>query len=274
MARTQSPEMSQNPIDLTLRQFSEAWRLMCAGAPAYAWEETEGLECIFAGIPVAFFNVGLVTGRRVSASALAASARRACAFAADRGMPWLFVTTNEALEAETDAVAILDGCGLAPIMALTGMVADRVAPVSRVPDGLRLTVPRDDASCASLLDVNSAAYAMDLEAGKVMMGRPDFWAPHFPVLGLADGKPAATSAVLMVDGYRYVALVATDPNHQRRGFADAAMRQSLDDAAKAHGERPTFLHATDAGKPVYERMGYRTVSSHGVFLEKRFLEGH
>ena len=247
---------------------------MCAGAPGYVREASDGLECIFAGIPVAFFNVGLVTGRQVSAAALEDAATRACAFAADKGVPWLFVTTNEAIDPGTDAAAVLDACGLAPIMALTGMVADQVAPVSRVPDGLQLTVPRDEASCSALLDVNSAAYAMDLEPGKVMMGQPEFWAPHFPVLGLADGKPACTSAVIMVDDYRYVALVATDPGHQRRGFADAAMRQSLDNAARVHGSGPTFLHATDAGKPVYERMGYRTVSSHTVFLEKRFLEGH
>ena len=39
------------------------------------------------------------------------------------------------------------------------------------------------------------------------------------------------------------------------------------------GERPTFLHATDAGRPVYARMGYATVSTHTAFMEKRFLEG-
>jgi len=52
-------------------------------------------------------------------------------------------------------------------------------------------------------------------------------ANHFPVLGRVDGKPATSSAVMVLGGYRYVALVATDPAHQRRGFADAAMRRSL-----------------------------------------------
>lgn len=266
--------MSQDVVDLTLRQFSGAWRLMCSDTPGAARSDEDGLECVFSGLPVAFFNVGLVTGRSVSADDLGRLGRRACEFAADRQVPWLFVTTQEALAPGTDAAAALDACGLVPIMALTGMIAERIAPVTRMPEGLELTVPADPASCASLLDVNSAAYAMDLEAGKAVMGRPDFWAPHFPVLGRAHGQPASTSAVLMVEGYRYVALVATDPGHQRRGYADAAMRQSLVNAARVHGEAPTFLHATDAGKPVYERMGYRTVTSHGVYLEKRFLEGH
>lgn len=53
--------------------------------------------------------------------------------------------------------------------------------------------------------------------------------------------------VLMAGGYRYVALVAT--------------------------ARPSLLHATDAGRPTYARMGYEPVASHTAFIEKRFLDG-
>ena len=135
-------------------------------------------------------------------------------------------------------------------------------------------MPQDDAACAAILDVNSLAYGMDLEIGKELVGTRSFWKDHFPVVGLTGGKPACSAAVLMVDGHRYVALVATDPAHQRRGYGDAAMRRALELAAQAHGEQPTVLHATEAGRPVYERMGYTTISTHTVFMEKRFLDGH
>jgi hypothetical protein len=52
------------------------------------------------------------------------------------------------------------------------------------------------------------------------------------------------------------------------------MRHALDVAAATYGEKPTFLHATDAGRPVYERMGYEPVAAHTAFIERRFLEGH
>ena len=52
------------------------------------------------------------------------------------------------------------------------------------------------------------------------------------------------------------------------------MRTALELARTRHGDAPTFLHATAAGRPVYERMGYRPVATHSLFLEKRFLEGH
>jgi ribosomal protein S18 acetylase RimI-like enzyme len=78
----------------------------------------------------------------------------------------------------------------------------------------------------------------------------------------------------MVDGHRYVAMVATEPGQQRRGYADAAMRHALEMSAQAHGELPTVLHATEAGRPVYQRMGYTTLATHTIFIEKRFLDGH
>jgi GNAT superfamily N-acetyltransferase len=153
------------------------------------------------------------------------------------------------------------------------MRADRVAATARVPDGLQIAVAEDDASCADVFDINSAAYGADLDACKPTLGHRAFWRDHVLSLGRVGGKPASSAAVLDVDGYRYVALVATMPDAQRRGYGEAVMRHALDVAA-ATRDRPTTLHATDAGRPIYERMGYKPIAAHTAFIEKRFLEGH
>lgn len=261
-------------VDLSLRQFSQAWQLMSAGSAGYTRVVGEGVDYIFTGLPIGFFNVALLTGKHVSSDALKAHGVDACAWASGRNVPWLFVVTHDALAGGVDAAAVLDGCGLAPMMPLTGMLAERIVPASRVPDGLDLEVPDDDDGCSALLDVNSAAYGMALDASKPVIGTRSFWKDHVPVVGWAGGTPASGAAVMMVDGYRYVALVATDPAHQRRGYAESAMRRALEVAAEEHGEVPSFLHATDAGRPIYQRMGYVPVTTHTIFMEKRFLEGH
>src|SRR5262249_50738197 len=114
---------------------------------------------------------------------------------------------------------------------------------------------------------------MDLSAGNAFLGKRSFWKDHFAVVGMADGKPVCSTTVIMVDGYRYVGLVATVPDQQRRGFADATMRRALGFAGGAPPGSSTFLHASIAGRPVYERMGYKPVSTHMIYMEKRFLEG-
>lgn len=261
-------------VEFSVRQFAEAWRLMCTRVPDHTAAAVDGVEYIFSGRPIAFFNVAVITGRGIDSDALEARAERACAWSSNKGVPWLFIVTREALDPATDPVAVLDACGLAPIMALTGMYAQRVAPAAHVPDGLQLTVPQSDSECSAVVDVNAAAYGMDLESGKDLIGTRSFWTDHFAVLGLTAGRPACCAAVLMVEGIRYVALVATDPAQQRRGYADAAMRRALELSAEVHGERPTVLHATDAGRPVYERMGYAPITTHTLFMEKALLAGH
>ena len=261
-------------VELAIDQFREAWRLWSAASPHQPRVNEDGIEFIFSGVPISFFNVAILTGQNVSREGLKALGKRACESAAEQGVPWLFVVTHERLQPGVDAVAGLDECGLAPMMPMTGMVATRINPGRGVPDDLELTVPRDDSSCSAVLDVNSLAYGMDLDAGKALIGKAEFWSDHTPVLGTVGGKPASSAAVVMVDGYRYVALVATDPAHQRRGFAEAAMRRALQVAAEQHGELPTVLHATEAGRPIYERMGYEKIATHTLFMEKRFLEGH
>jgi ribosomal protein S18 acetylase RimI-like enzyme len=265
---------ARDPVDLSVRQFIEAWRVMFADLQDARVHRGDGIECVFSGLPIGFFNIGFVISRGDSAEALQGRARAACAWATDKNVPWLLTVTHEALASGVDAAAALEPTGFAPMLPLTGMLASQLRPGAGPPAGLLLEVPDDDAGCAALLDVNSAAYGMPLDAAKPALGRCAFWAGHVPALGLVDGTPVSSAAVLMADGHRYVALVATEPGYQRRGYGEAAMRYALDIAAKRHGDRPTFLHATEAGRPIYARMGYETVSTHTVFIEKRFLEGH
>ena len=261
-------------VALSIRHFIDAWRLMCAGAPGYSEEAANGVHFVFSGIPIPFFNVALVTGTTVSADALSAAGERACGWASKRAAPWLFVVTHEALVEGTDHAAALESCGMVPLMPLTGMIAQHVAPPSNVPSELQLTRPQDDGRCSAIVDVNGLAYGMDLEAAKETLGKQAFWSAHFPALGMADGMPACAAAVMMVDGYRYVALVATDPARQRRGYGELVMRHALALAALTHGDVPTTLHATEAGRPIYERMGYVPIAAHTVFIERKFLAGH
>ena len=261
-------------VDLSIRQFVSAWRLMCAASARHATGTAGDLDMVFSGLPISFFNIGMVTGRGLSGDALAASARLAIDWAADKGVPWFFIVTQEGLRNDVNAATVLDACDLAPVMPLTGMLATSLAPSTRAAGPLQLTTPRDDEGCGALIAINSRAYGMPLDAAADIVGRSSFWESQFPVVGLQDGMPVSCAAVMMVDGHRYVALVATDPAHQRRGHAEAAMRGALEASAARHGDRPTVLHATEAGRPVYERMGYRPIASHTVFMEKRFLAEH
>ena len=261
-------------VDFSISQFGDAWRLMCGAHPGHVIEGNQDIDYVFSGLPIPFFNVAVVTARRVSGDALNTLARGAVKWSAGRAVPWMFLVTHDALVPGVDAAPLLESAGMVPLLPMTGMRAERIVPPTRGARGLDLAVPGDDEGCAAIFDVNAAAYGVPLDDCKPTFGRCAFWNGHAPALGRVDGAAVSSAAVLMVDGYRYVALVATLPDRQRRGYAEAAMRHALAAAAAMHGERPTTLHATDAGKPIYTRMGYEPIASHTAFIEKRFLEGH
>jgi len=252
-------------VALSISQIRDAWRIFCAACPDTASGTAEGIEFLFSGLPVAFFNVALLTTDETTTTRLDAAAAAAREWASPRGVPWLFLVTHQTLAPGVDADAVLHARGLVPVLVLTGMVAEHV-PRASVPAGLRVDVPHDEIGYGSILDINGAAYGENLDACKPSFARPAFWAGHVPVVGVADGQPVTCAAVLMAGGYRYVAMVATDPSAQRRGYAAAAMLHALEVAARTHGWRPSFLHATAAGKPIYERMGYAEVATHAAYI--------
>ena len=56
--------------------------------------------------------------------------------------------------------------------------------------------------------------------------------------------------------------VATLPAFRRLGYAEAIMRQVIEEAAAAG----TVLQSTRSGLSLYERMGYRMVTNFNVYI--------
>jgi len=71
-------------------------------------------------------------------------------------------------------------------------------------------------------------------------------------IGRADGRAVSAASTFIADGINNVTLVATLPDAQRRGYGRALTWQ----ATLAEPSLPAVLFASDAGRPVYERMGY------------------
>jgi ribosomal protein S18 acetylase RimI-like enzyme len=59
--------------------------------------------------------------------------------------------------------------------------------------------------------------------------------------------------------------VATVPGHQRQGYGEAVMREALAETQRRNGIERVILQSTPAGYRLYERMGFRTVTSVAVY---------
>lgn len=90
---------------------------------------------------------------------------------------------------------------------------------------------------------------------------PEGW-----LLAEEEGKPLGTGGVTMYGTTAYVGLVAVDPRAQSRGIGRAVMERVLALAA-GRGAATILLDASDAGRPLYEKLGF--VTDDGVGLWRR-----
>jgi GNAT superfamily N-acetyltransferase len=118
--------------------------------------------------------------------------------------------------------------------------------------------PVADPSLSELGRINDVAYGTG-DAFQRMLGdgRAD---PAATYIAHEDGAPVASVVTHDHGGDASVWWVATVPEARGRGLAAGLMRRALADA-RERGCEVTTLQATQLGRPVYERLGYRSLGT-------------
>ena len=91
------------------------------------------------------------------------------------------------------------------------------------------------------------------------------------VVARIEGRPVSTALGFVLDGVLGIYNVATMPDAQRRGGATAATRAVIEDGI-ARGAVAAILQTSEAGRKVYERIGFHDVGTVTV-LAGRFGGG-
>jgi hypothetical protein len=84
-------------------------------------------------------------------------------------------------------------------------------------------------------------------------------------VGRVDGRPLTTATAYVADGFVGIYAVATTKDARGRGYGEAVTWA----ATLCRPDLPATLQASDMGRPVYERMGYRTVGEFTVWEHDR-----
>jgi GNAT superfamily N-acetyltransferase len=126
----------------------------------------------------------------------------------------------------------------------------------------------DDA--AVLGPINEAAYG---QGGFAAALRHQPEGAHMPIyLAPTEGEPAACLGTLDHEGDCLIAWVATRPEARGRGLASTLTRAALADA-RERGCTTSTLQSTDAGYPLYARLGYRDLGRLQMWERRRPAPG-
>ncbi len=241
-------------------QYVSMWKVLAGDRPGADLGEPDGLSMCWADSPFPFWNALFVTGQIPDAALLRARLRAASAYMRSKHHAGLVYVYEDQLSgaARTDLDAIAASEGLTFALDITGMVGD-VLPFDRITPHLSLQFSRvrDEAALQLYADINSEGYGFPLDAGRAGLAGSTFWKEvAFSYIGYENGRAVSTASAIVNDGQLYLALVATRPDSQRKGFGEATVRHALQAAYEATGLTRTTLHATDAGYPMYQRVGY------------------
>ena len=179
--------------------------------------------------------------------------------AGSSGLPWMFCYPEEF--APSGAVEILESHGFHEPIILTAMIADRLTGGTPAPSELEFRRVTGRSTSIVVGNLNAHAYGMPPEVCRDLFQHDSIWSPEdVGIIGSIKREPVSCAAVYPTDGLLYVGCVATHPVHQRKGYASAVMRHALEESMRETGLTRTALHASAAGYPVYERMGYRPIN--------------
>jgi hypothetical protein len=249
--------------------FIACWKQFSPRLPGGEYRELPGLTAVWGDVALPFCNALLLSSPVKDCAGLRSRVDILQSYVATRTRPPMLLLCRDWLPAAVQPIAndIIAPTGLIPLISLRGMSAGHIRPpVRRLP---RLTYRRvADAQTRTLIsDINSLAYGFPVEYGREAFMVPEAWDENsFGYIGFHHGRPVAAAAAFKQAGALYVGFVATLPEEQCHGYAEAVMRHSLKKASEATGMYRSLLHATDAGHPIYLRMGYRETTTFTGFL--------
>jgi GNAT superfamily N-acetyltransferase len=92
------------------------------------------------------------------------------------------------------------------------------------------------------------------------------YAGQIRYLGFLDGKPVASSALVLDEGLAGIYAVATLPEARKKGIGRAMTLAPLLEA-RSLGHETGILQASSAGFPIYSKMGFREVCRYSLYLQ-------
>jgi GNAT superfamily N-acetyltransferase len=245
-----------NEAEQAAAALCSVWRGRTAALGGTVFEDDGVLSCL-TGLDAAPFNPSVIERPPRDPSAALAGAERHYLAA---GLPYGIDLDPELFPGVRAAAS---AAGLRVILSRPGMVVDpRDVSATNVLKGL--AIERADGWLDGVAAVATAGFGGELAINRAFVAEAVWRDPRARVyLARLDGHPVATAETSLQRGVLGIFGVATVPNARRRGIGAAITAHAIRDRA---GEADlAFLQSSEMGHGVYERIGFRDVSTWEVW---------
>ncbi|HXW35138.1 MAG TPA: GNAT family N-acetyltransferase [Acidimicrobiales bacterium] len=173
-------------------------------------------------------------------------------------------------DADLDAAAAGAGLALLSDKGTPRMAALDIDSSAEVPEGVSLDEVTNEKDREDFLGVTVEAYKeapLPIDAARAQLSCIEaLRGPRVrAVIARDHGVPVAAAMVVVSDGVAGVQMVGTIPSARRRGLAELCTRW-VSDTGRELGATAVVLEASEAGEPVYKRMGFVEISRYRWYL--------
>jgi ribosomal protein S18 acetylase RimI-like enzyme len=245
----------------------ESFRVIAASRAAGEVRELQGVSIASAAVTFQMFNASFLSAAVSSEVDLTQRILLASLHFETRGQEWACWVCEDWMDPRTRrrSRALFQKYGLKHSVSLPGMVAGRILPPVKGLPGLDVRRVCDPSTRDAFCAIGSACFHVPYSWFREVFNSDTVWDRFAAYVGYTGGVPVSTAAIVMGSGAAGVYNVATMPGYQRQGYGEAVMRYALEDARARHGVEQTILQSTPAGLRLYERMGYRTITTVAVY---------
>jgi GNAT superfamily N-acetyltransferase len=271
MRAKQSMQQPKTELAESLHQFVTIWKMIGRPFPGVDQTDRAGLAITWPDTQFPFYNALFLTEQLMDAPVLQDRVQKAAAYMRARPNGGLFVVCldNVSGTAKESLPTILAQTKFVQALPMTGMAGDILPMEAPGHPALRFERILDDSTIRDFARLNCVSYDVPVETSLSLVKEHTLWHEHaYGFVAYQGNKPVSTATAIVNEGCLFLFLVATMSEARRKGYGEAVVRHALQTAHQATGIRRTVLHATDAGYPLYLRLGYHpTVKFMGCMLE-------
>jgi GNAT superfamily N-acetyltransferase len=223
----------------------------------------DGVALIATGLPIALFNQVLIEGEDWSPEAIieaVGSLRR-------RGGPFAL---NLRVGPDDAAIPVAADLGLRPLSSRPWMPGMALHPLPALTPAASHDI-RLVTDLAGLDDhIRAAAIGFEMPEPmlrSIMAGSLDAGDDVTVYVAYVEGQPVGAGLGMRTGRTIGIYNIATVPSARRRGLG-AAMTMRIVDDGLAAGCDVAVLQASDMGRPIYERLGFRTVVEYMGYTDR------
>ena len=250
--------------------FIKAWRYWSERSPAGKIYAEKGIVAPWMNQIWPICNLSFLADSVRDETDLTNRIEAALAHAQDRQLAWIFFVSEDFLPAELrpQMASIFARYGLTAGFTMSGMLSEALLPPRRTLPTLEIRPVSDAESRCAVGEVNCLGYHMPVQWGIEALDIARLWEtpPAYGYVAYLNGRAVSCAKTVVLDDCLYLGLVATRPEYQRHGYAEAVMRYSIAQAQQVSGLHRIILHATEQGLPLYQDMGFHTVTPFQGFM--------